>query len=214
MKFLLLALILAIAFAEEFVSQDLSHEKNVEAFWTKEKMLSATPMDIILVDLTKEKSEISQYAAFNSGTRENPTPGVYPYSTVGKLFFSVGGRQSSCTASSVGKDIILTAGHCVSSGRNQYYTNLLFCPQHKDGDCPKGRFTGQKIVTFQKWHNGGDFARDVAFVKMSSGLEQAVGHVEVAVGLPRTQRCDALGYPGNIGGGRRMIISTGKFQLF
>jgi len=173
-------------------------------------MMTATPMDIIIVDLTKEKSEISTYIAQNNGTRENPTPGVYPYATAGKLFFTVSGRQSSCSASSVGKDIILTAGHCVSSGRGQYYTNILFCPQFRDGNCPRGRFTGTRAVTFARWHNGQDLGRDVAFVKMSAGLETAVGHVEVAVNLPRTQRCDALGYPGNVGNAQRMIMSTGQ----
>jgi len=145
-------------------------------------------------------------------TRECQTPGVYPFSTAGRLFFTTPRGSSSCSASSVGNDTILTAGHCVSaSGR--YYTNFIFCVQHRDGECPRGRFTGLKAITFARWHNGGDLARDVAFIKVSAGLERAVGHVTVAVDLPRTQNCDALGFPGNIGGGRRMIQSTGRQSM-
>jgi V8-like Glu-specific endopeptidase len=204
----IVALVACALAAEQFVSMDLSQEKGVDAFWTKERMLSAKPMDLIISDeVVAIKGEI-QFAAFN-GTRENPTPNKYPYATAGRLFFSTGSGQSSCTASSVGNDIILTAGHCVSSGRGRYYTQFSFCPQHKDGACPEGRFTGAKVVTFARWHNGADLGRDVAFVKVSAGLESKVGSVEVAVNLPRTQTCDALGYPGNIGGGRRMIISSG-----
>jgi hypothetical protein len=178
----IVALVACALAAEQFVSMDLSQEKGVDAFWTKERMLSAKPMDLIISDeVVAIKGEI-QFAAFN-GTRENPTPNKYPYATAGRLFFS--------------------------TGRGRYYTQFSFCPQHKDGVCPEGRFTGAKVVTFARWHNGADLGRDVAFVKVSAGLESKVGSVEVAVNLPRTQTCDALGYPGNIGGGRRMIISSG-----
>jgi len=210
--FLLVAIIGFALAAEVFVSHDLE-KTDVESFWTSERMKSATPMDLIIVDLQKEGGLYSGEITFNNGTRENPTPEKYPYATAGRLFFTTPRGQSSCSASSTPSDVILTAGHCVSTGRGNYYTNLQFCPQYKDGDCPKGRYTGSKIVTFAKWHNGADLARDVAFVKMSAGLEAKVGSVEIAANLPRSQKCDALGYPGNVGGGRRMIISTGSQSM-
>lgn len=214
MRVLLFVALIALVFANEvIVSHDLVESKFQ---WTKQDMLTAKPMDLIIVDLSKEDANLYsgeiQFAS-NNGTRENTTPGVYPYATAGRLFFSTPRGQSSCSASSVGNDIILTAGHCVSSGRGQYYTNLQFCPQHKDGDCPQGRYTGSKIVTFAKWHNGQDLGRDVAFVKMSAGLEAKVGSVVVATDLPRTQLCEAIGYPGNFQGGRRMIMSGPTNQM-
>ena len=74
----------------------------------------------------------------------------------------------------------------------------MFCPQHRDGECPKGRFVGEKMVTFDKWHRTSDLGRDVAFIKVNSGLVSAVGFVTVATDLPRSQKCVALGYPGNV----------------
>jgi len=184
-------------------------------------MESAVPMDIMIVDLhnqtyapePKDQKFISFDKFHQGGTRECPTPGTFPFATVGKLFFSTGGGQASCTASSVGGDIVLTAGHCVSNARGGFYSNIQFCPQFRDGQCPRGRFTGSRVVVHARYHNGGAFERDVAFVKMSAGLHSAVGSIGLLTGVGRDQQCEAMGYPGNVGGGNRMIQSSGRQSM-
>ncbi|UUZ47306.1 S1 family peptidase [Massilia sp. B-10] len=41
---------------------------------------------------------------------------AYPYVTVGKLFFSIGGSPFVCSASVIQRRVVVTAGHCVHSG--------------------------------------------------------------------------------------------------
>jgi len=211
------------SFANENIvaSKDFELHEEILNFWTEERMKSAVPMDIMVVDLNNEtyapefeKQKYISFEDFNQGgTRECPNPGTHPYATVGKLFFNTGGGQSSCTATSVGGDVILTAGHCVSNARGGFYGNIMFCPQFRDGQCPRGRFTASRVVCHARYHNGGEFARDVAFAKMSAGLQGAVGAIGILVNVGRDQQCDAMGYPGNVGGGQRMIMSTGRQSM-
>jgi len=138
-------------------------------------------------------------------TRECENQGAFPFSSTGKLFMGSG----SCSASYIGNGLILTAGHCVSNGRGQYQRSFTFCPMHKDGQCPRGQFTGTKAVTFAQWHNGGSFARDVAFVRITGNPGQALSlHLNHA----RSGQVTAVGWPGNVGGGRRMICSTNPME--
>jgi V8-like Glu-specific endopeptidase len=214
MKFLfVLAVCLYVVAAQDFiVTKDLTlEEKATLALWTPENMKSATPMDLIIAELdgkvvAQDKTEIKY---FNEGTRECQTPGVYPFATAGRLFFETARGRSSCSASSVGNDIVLTAGHCVSSGRNVFYKNFMFCPQYKDGNCVAGRYTGLKVNTHNEWHTRTQLGRDVAFMKVTAGLEAKVGALEMVYNSGRNLKCEAMGYPGNIGRGERMIQSSG-----
>ena len=63
---------------------------------------------------------------------------TYPTSTVGKLFFRQDGGSYVCSASVIfggsgERDVIATAGHCLSSGDGTWSTNLLFCPSYNAG---------------------------------------------------------------------------------
>lgn len=53
---------------------------------------------------------------------------TWPRSVHGKLFFSLGGSDSECSATVIGRNVIATAGHCVSDGSGTWATNFLFCP--------------------------------------------------------------------------------------
>jgi len=211
----ILAVCLYVASAQSFiVSKDLTSEAvATNALWTAENMKSAKPMDLIIADLDGKQVPSDVKFAANEGTRECKTPGVYPFATAGRLFFETARGRSSCSASSVGKDIILTAGHCISSGRGVYYKNFLFCPQYKDGNCPEGRYTGVKMNTHDQWHRSSQLGRDVAFIKVTAGLEDKVGALKMLYNTNRDEKCDAMGYPGNIGGGNRMIQSTGQQSM-
>lgn len=83
----------------------------------------------------------------------------YPYSTVGKLFFTVPGYGDAvCSASVIGRRVILTAGHCVHSGNGSsygWYTNFMFVPAYRDGFDPYYSWDWQYIITTSAWINGG-----------------------------------------------------------
>ena len=53
---------------------------------------------------------------------------TWPRSIHGKLFFSLGSSNFVCSASVIGRNVIATAGHCVSDGKGAFATNIRFCP--------------------------------------------------------------------------------------
>lgn len=57
-------------------------------------------------------------AASSQGHHASVDSGVYPWSSLAKLFNSVGG---SCTAAVIGPDRVLTAGHCVYAFRTHRF---------------------------------------------------------------------------------------------
>jgi hypothetical protein len=80
---------------------------------------------------------------------------------------------------------------------------------HRDGACPRGQFTGTKAITHAQYHNGGNFARDVAFVRITGNPGQ---NLNLYINHGRNEVVTAVGWPGNVGGGRRMICSTNPMQ--
>eukprot|EP01080_Neovahlkampfia_damariscottae_P003276 gene3276-5719_t len=200
--------ITVIVLTEKIVTNELkSTATETIEFWTPEKMTKAKFIDIISVQNSTTESKIDRNTA---NTRECETPDKFPFSTVGRLFFqNERGDTFACTASAVKDDQLLTAGHCVSTGSGRWYKNILFCPQYKDGDCPKGKWTGKKQRSFDDWHRRRSLGRDVAFIITNEGgLKDKVGNIGVTWSKTRNNRVESMGYPANIGGGKRMIQTT------
>lgn len=132
-----------------------------------------------------------------------PNYKIYPYKTVGKLFFTQGAGSFVCSASSIGNDAIWTAGHCVSDGAGNFSTNLVFVPAYKSGAAPYGTFSCPNIITFTAWHTGGNLARDsggasCGLSSLGNGkkVSQAVGSLGFAWNQPSsTKHYNVLGYP-------------------
>jgi len=94
---------------------------------------------------------------------------------VGALFHGSGGHF--CTASvvhSAGRDLIVTAAHCVDGGGR-----LRFAPGYRDGAAPYGFWEVQGTVVPEGWTDGRDEDTDVAFAvleeKDGKGVEDVVG---------------------------------------
>jgi hypothetical protein len=105
-------------------------EENIKEFWDKEKMKSAKPFPLLLYNLSSPKLK-NQKNHLYEHTEIVPLE-EYPnsvYKTSGKFFFEFQGELYSCSGTSVGNKIVLTAGHCISTGKGQYYEKFLFCPQ-------------------------------------------------------------------------------------
>src|SRR5689334_7845843 len=68
-----------------------------------------------------------------------PSPYVFPYSTVGKIFFTDPQTNTDyvCSGTAVASSngsTIDTAGHCVANGgKNYFYTHWAFCAQYYNG---------------------------------------------------------------------------------
>lgn len=136
---------------------------------------------------------------------------TYPYSAVGKLFFSKpGGGNYVCSASVIANRIVVTAGHCVHSGTSAgYYTNFLFIPAFRDGAAPLQKWTWSYVQTTPAWIAGGGTvanAADFAVLEMQdltlSGVVRTIGSVTGKLGYATNKLANnhihMLGYPCNL----------------
>ncbi len=65
----------------------------------------------------------------------------YPYSTVGKLYFTDGVNYYYCTASLIDHDNIVTAAHCVyDTDYDYWYYGFVFVPAEAGGNAPYGTY--------------------------------------------------------------------------
>ncbi len=97
----------------------------------------------------------------------------YPRSVLGKLFFtksaSAGGGNFVCSGTAVNRNLIITAGHCVSEGGSSVFHNtFLFCPSYYRGGpggtgAPhpsRGCWATTFASTSSQWFDNEDYDRD------------------------------------------------------
>jgi V8-like Glu-specific endopeptidase len=146
---------------------------------------------------------------------------TYPHMTAGKLYFSVPGGTAYCTASVINRRVIVTAGHCVSDGRGNFYTNFRSVAATWNGSAPLQTWNWRYVATTTTWHNGGGGvpnAADYAMIELEdrfiSGSTKRIGQVTGWLGW-ETGSCNnnhthKLGYPGNVFGGSRLSVATSQ----
>jgi hypothetical protein len=134
---------------------------------------------------------------------------THPQGTVGKMFFDQdhdgNGTLSSfaCSAAVIKtgprNDAVLTAGHCVNSGRhgegaNQgWSTNILFCPSYLNGPNPaRGCWAGDgNVLTHQSWIDDHLFDVDYGWFGTATPGTVHAGDVATITG--------GLGFAWNVG---------------
>ena len=93
---------------------------------------------------------------------------IYPYRTVGKLFFTLGRSNYVCSASVIRPHLLLTARHCVLDASAGWATNVVFYPGYANGQNPKlKRWTARRLAT---WGFGGSGVRlkwDIGFIQVN-----------------------------------------------
>ena len=128
----------------------------------------------------------------------------YPFRTIGKLFFKQYGSNYVCSASVIGPNGIITAGHCIHKGNNSaagWSTNIVFVPAYNNGAAPYGQWTvsGNSIQVMTAWYASGDLGRDFGAAKMAllNGVKigNKVGYLGYAWNYSREQHWWLLGYP-------------------
>jgi len=127
----------------------------------------------------------------------------YPNRTVGKLFFSSSAGNFVCSASIVNsenKDVVWTAGHCVSDGQGNFFRNWQFVPARRLGSNPFGVWTARERWVLSEWHSFGNFRQDLAALVMnnnSSGVSIAnqLGSLGIQFNVSRIRSWNAMGYP-------------------
>ena len=134
---------------------------------------------------------------------------VYPHRWVGKLTFNTPTGASSCSATAISGNNIVTAAHCIyDSTANVWYSNWAFTPAFRGGSAPAfGTFAARYCTVLNAWINlTGSYAintwarYDVAVCTMnnnSSGqtLNGVVGSAGRRWDYPNTQLVFNSGYP-------------------
>lgn len=151
----------------------------------------------------------------------------YPYSTVGKLFFSVGGRPFVCSASVIQRRVVSTAGHCVHSGvggdASGFHSNFVFVPAFRDGGAPFQMWNWRYVAVTGTWAGGGGGvpnAADYAMIEFGDrsltpgGPLVKLGNVTGWLGWQTLSlsmnHTSKLGYPCNLDNCQKMqnVMST------
>lgn len=129
---------------------------------------------------------------------------VYPYSTVGVLFFTQYGVDYRCSAASIGNYAIWTAGHCIHKGdnnQNGWSYNVIFAPAYKNGTTPFGVWIASNSDLFTKnsWKKYGDLRYDMGGAVLKEWNNQTISDVVGNLGFAYNQDSDLhwlnLGYP-------------------
>lgn len=144
---------------------------------------------------------------------------VHPYRTVGKLFFNKPGLGDFvCSASVLRPRVVVTAGHCVHSGRNGsngFYRNFMFVPAYRSGNAPFGTWDWEWVTTTSTWSTGGGAvpnAADYAMFEMRdrrvNGRNRKIGDLTGWLGwktnAAHPNHTHAIGYPVNLDNGQKM----------
>jgi len=120
---------------------------------------------------------------------------------VGALFTSAGGalRDHFCSASVVdspGRDLIVTAAHCVSGIGG---AATAFVPGYDEGRTPYGVWRVTRVYMDQNWLSSSDPDDDVAFLVVTGPgnkkIQDVTGGEELGLGLPAGQMVSVVGYP-------------------
>jgi V8-like Glu-specific endopeptidase len=126
---------------------------------------------------------------------------IYPYITVGKVYFQQYGVSYVCSGASIGNYAIWTAAHCVHSGGpgGVWSTNFVFVPAYKNGSFSNGSWSAANLWTMNGWVNNSDLRRDYggAILYTISGykISQIVGWLGFAYNQATALHWTAMGYP-------------------
>jgi V8-like Glu-specific endopeptidase len=119
---------------------------------------------------------------------------------VGALF--AGGTQI-CTASVVdspGRDLLITAAHCIHGGKDGWYTSdITFVPGYDNGRRPYGTWTPRRMLVAPRWIAAADPDLDVGFIVLKpldgKNIQDIVGGDAIGINQGFTHLIRVSGYP-------------------
>ncbi|MEU7137353.1 peptidase [Streptomyces sp. NPDC046261] len=151
-------------------------QQKADAFWTPERMRTATPLDppaagAGALPAPRPGAEETTVAptAPSAGARSFPqaggpwTGGGAVTRTSGRVFFTMDNRTASCSGNAVTSkngSTVLTAGHCVKY-KGAWHTNWVFVPGYHDGQKPHGTWAATKTMATPQWVSGEEMNFDV-----------------------------------------------------
>jgi hypothetical protein len=123
---------------------------------------------------------------------------------VGRVFFTLGGQDYSCSGTAVvsqNRDTVITAGHCVNAGPGPYVHNWVFVPGYRAGQRPYGTWTARRLAAPRGWVRSGRAPDDVGFAVLNTRrgrhLSAVVGALPIVFGLGPAAYVWVFGFPGS-----------------
>ncbi|HEX6451289.1 MAG TPA: serine protease [Trebonia sp.] len=158
------------------------------SYWTRHRLLAALPWQ---GTPHVPRPTPSAHTAFLAAAR------------VGAIFSQSASGNHFCTASVVdspGHDLLITAAHCISGGKNGgLQQNIVFIPDYRDGTTPYGVWTPSKLFVDPQWANSSDPDYDVGFVVLSpldgKNIEDVLGANRLGFYPSYTSLVRVTGYP-------------------
>ncbi len=193
---------------------EVAEAARVARYWTPARMRSARPLDLAVDGAGRARLRIGAPAASEASASFTlvKTPEVAPYSVNGRVFLRQGKLRGYCSGTAINsptRQLVLTAGHCVNSGRegggHSVYSNFLeFVPAYTGGIAPFGAFVGRRntVRAPQQWVKQGnpDFDMGAFLTRPNSegiNVADAVGGgATIVTDLSRHQTFQTFGYPG------------------
>ena len=187
------------------------------AYWTAERMLAAADADQ-LARTGPPTTRLAAPAPVRKAAAWTAGGGISR--AVGRVFFTVRGRDYSCTGVAVrsaNRSTVITAGHCVNAGPGPYARNWVFVPGYANGRRPYGTWAARSLAAPRGWVRSGTLQDDVGFAVVAPRggrrLTDVVGGVPVAFGRPRGAYVWAFGYPAAApDAGRRALFCRGTVR--
>jgi V8-like Glu-specific endopeptidase len=159
-------------------------------FWNRSRLLAALPFDTGR-EPAKEQQGQSRTAGAGAALR------------VGALFEHDASGDHFCTASVVsspGKDLLITAAHCIHGGKGSgYRSDIVFIPGYRDGQEPFGVWTPAQLIVAPQWADSSDPDFDVGFVVLQPNdgrnIEQVLGANQLMTDTGYRYLVHVTGYP-------------------
>jgi V8-like Glu-specific endopeptidase len=187
------------------VNVSAAAQQRAQNFWTAERMRSARPLDLPVVNASPSQvaagapAVVEPMAFPNGGSAW--TGGGNVVKTTGRVFFTYQGRTASCSGSAVAstnKSTIITAGHCVKLG-GAFHTNWTFVPAYNNGNAPYGTWAARLLRATPQWVASENISYDIGAAVVSqlngASLTDVVGGQGIAFNQARGQNMYAFGYP-------------------
>ena len=129
-------------------------------------------------------------------------PSAPPFRAHGRVFFTLGGEDFSCSGTAVASDngsVVLTAGHCVFD-RGGPVSNWAFVPAYEDGAAPFGIWDAEQLATPAQWRRKANLSYDIGAAAVAAdeqgrGLTDVVGGRGIAFNQKRKRTYQSFGYP-------------------
>jgi len=231
--------VLATFVNSSYVSLSLSDQEwadehqRILAYWTKERMESAVPIEELLKDQLEKRLHrtlssnftfpIGQPLTIYGKNPSSPTDSLV-HQTAGRVFGTIDGGNfvgSGNVIASTNNDIVVTAAHCVYDiSRGKFVDNFVFAPGYDRGNSPFGRWTFRRAVVRREWIDDVPEVMnwDVGYALMGTlngqHIANVVGSQSIAFNNQRGTYRHIFGYPCNIQNCEALIESEGTALVY